>query len=150
MTNRSDLDECSAQIKLLKQLLTQPETFDLDKVLIELETKKKLLMTFKPRDYTTILKGLESGLLIHPNIEESKRLLEAKKLKVIEDAEKVKVENLRLVAEKKAKKEAERVKKEAEKKALSEKELQDAKDKLAELEALKELEKEEVTTEEGE
>jgi len=128
MTNRTDLNECSAQIKLLKQLITQPETFDLDKVLIELETKKKLLMTFKPRDYADIQKGLESGLLIHPNIE-AKRLLEAKRLKAIEDVnyaplnkmrrlledtEKAKTEKLRLAAEKKAKKEAERVKKEAE------------------------------------
>lgn len=142
MTNRTDLNECSAQIKLLKQLTTQPETFDLDKILIELETKKKLLMAFKPRDYITIQKGLESGLLIYPNIEESIRLFEAKKLKVLEDAEKVKAENLRLVAEKKAKKEAERVKKETEKKVLAEKELQDTKDKLAE------LEREEVITEE--
>jgi len=148
MTNETDLRECSAQIELVRQLLG-PETFDLDKVLIELETKKKLLMTFKPRSYATILKGLESGALIHPNIEESKRLLEAKKLKAIEDAEKVKAEKLRLVAEKKAKKEAERVKKEVEKKTLAEKELQDAKDKLAELEVLKELEKEEVIIEEN-
>ena len=69
MTNRSDLNECSAQIKLVKQLISQPETFDLDKILIELETKKKLLMTFRPRDYITILKGLESGAIKHPEPE---------------------------------------------------------------------------------
>lgn len=66
MTNETDLRECSAQIDLVRQLIDQPETFDLDKILPELETKKKLLMTFKPRDYATILKGLESGVLIHP------------------------------------------------------------------------------------
>ena len=65
MTNRSDLDICLAQIELVKQLLG-PETFDLKKILIELETKKKLLMMFKPRDYARILKGLESGVLKHP------------------------------------------------------------------------------------
>lgn len=66
MTNETDLNECCAQIKLIRQLTTQPETFDLDKVLIELETKKKLLMKYRTANYQTILKGLESGELIHP------------------------------------------------------------------------------------
>lgn len=68
MTNETDLNKCSAQIELVRQLIDQPETFDLDKVLVTLETKKKLLMTFKPRDYITILKGIESGVLIHPGV----------------------------------------------------------------------------------
>ena len=95
MTNETDLRECSAQIELIRQLIDQPETFDLDKVLIELETKKKLLMTFGPRDYATILKGLESGGLIHPNIAAAKQLSETKQLKVLAE------EKAKLVAEKK-------------------------------------------------
>ncbi|GAH64648.1 unnamed protein product, partial [marine sediment metagenome] len=75
-----------AQIKLVKRLISQPETFDLDKVLIELETKKKFLMKHRSSDYATILKGLESGELIHPNIEEAKRA-EVKKLRLIEETE---------------------------------------------------------------
>ena len=66
MTNETDLRECCAQIEIIRQLMIQPEVIEFDKVLVELETKKKLLMTFKPRDYTTILKDLESGALIHP------------------------------------------------------------------------------------
>ncbi|BDI54968.1 MAG: hypothetical protein QIT40_gp10 [Lokiarchaeia virus VerdaV4] len=133
MTNQSDLNECCAQIKLLKQLLTQPETFDLDKVLIELETKKKLLMTFKPRSYITILKDLESGGIKHPGdwVKPPKRIEEPKidkKVIALEKAREVK---------------AEKAKKEAEEKAILEKELQQAQDKLATIEAAKELEKEE-------
>ena len=96
MTNRSDLDECSAQIKLVKQLIDQPETFDLGKVLIELETKKKLLIKFMPRDYTTILKGLESGALV---LEEKEEKTEAEKLKAAAiKAEKIAAKKAELAA----------------------------------------------------
>jgi len=119
MTNETDLRECSAQIELVKQLINQPETFELDKILVKLETKKKLLMTFKPRSYHTILEDLESGAIIHPGewIKPPKAIEPPK-------PEKPKID----------------------KKAIAlEKELQETKDKLAELEVLKELEKEEET-----
>lgn len=132
MTNRTDLDKFSAQIELVKQLLG-PETFDLKKILIELETKKKLLMKFKPRSYDTILKGLESGVLKHPG----DWVFEEKKVETPEGTK-----SRRLEEEKKTTVEAEKARKEVEEKAILEKELQDTKDKLAELEALKELEKE--------
>ena len=141
MTNKSDLNECSAQIKLLKQLVTTPK--DLKEVLTALETKKALLMRFRERSYATILEGLESGILV----------LEEKKVEIPEepkiDRREIvlvaarKAGKLRLEAEAKAKKKAEKLKKEAEEKTRLEKELQDAKDRLVELEALRELEKEE-------
>ena len=117
MTNQTDLNECCAQIELIRQLIDQPETFDLDKILIELETKKKLLMTFGPRDYATILKGLESGGLIHPNIEEAKRA-KTEKLRLIKEEElAAELEAKRLVEEAKAFE----LKKEEEEKAKAEK-----------------------------
>ena len=130
MTNRSDLNECSAQIKLIRQLIDQPETFDLDKVLMKLETKKKLLMTFKPRSYHDILEDLESGAIKHPGdwVKPPKEIEEKK-------------EESR--PERKEEPESERIKREAEEKAILEMELQITKDKLAELETLKELKKEE-------
>jgi len=125
MTNRSDLNECCAQIKLAKQLIAQPETFDLDKVLIELEAKKALLTKFMPRDYATILKGLESGALVS----EEKKLQEPKidekaKAKAQEDADfdakmKAKQEAEGLEAKKIAEEEAKTLKL-AEKKRLAE------------------------------
>lgn len=130
MTNRSDLDKYCAQIELVKQLLG-PETFDLNKVLIELETKKKLLMTFKPRDYATILKGLESGALIHPGdwvLEEKKEIIPVKKEEKTPEEPKIDKEKIAL-----------------------KKELQLAKDKLVELEKEEETEiREEVIEEIGE
>lgn len=120
MTNETDLRECSAQIELIRQLIEQPETFDLDNVLIELETKKKLLMTFKPRSYITILKDLESGFIKHPGgwePEKMKKVIKKKPMPKI-DPEKVRLEE----------------------------ELQKTKDKLAVIEA----EKEETIKEEGE
>ncbi len=117
MTNRTDLDECFAKIEIIKQLLG-PETFDLKKILIELETKKKLLMRFKTRDYSTILKGLESGALIHPGDwvwEVKKEIIPLKKELKFPEEPKI------------------------------DKELQLVRDKLEALEALKELEKEEET-----
>jgi len=132
MTNRTDLNECSAQIKIIKQLITQPETFELDKILIELETKKKLLIKFMPRDYATIVKGLESGIFKHPgDWVKPPKIREEKK----EESRPEKIEEP----------EPERIKREAEEKAVLEMELQATKDKLAKLEALKELEKEEET-----
>lgn len=123
MTNETDLREISAQINLIRQLIDQPETFDLDKKLVELETKKKLLMTFKPRSYHDILEDLASGAIIHPG-KWVKPPKEIEEKKVIKKPEKPKID----------------------KKALAlEKELQATKDKLAELEVLKELEKEEET-----
>lgn len=123
MTNETDLREISAQIELIRQLITQPETFDLDKKLVELETKKKLLMTFKPRSYHDILDDLASGAIIYPG-DWVKPPKEIEEKKVIKKPEKPKID----------------------KKALAlEKELQATKDKLAELEVLKELEKEEET-----
>jgi len=95
MTNETDLREISAQIELVKQLLG-PETFDLDKTLIELETKKKLLMTFKPRSYATILKGLESGELIHPG----EWVKPPEEKKVIKKPEKPKIDKKALALEK--------------------------------------------------
>ncbi|KKN27832.1 hypothetical protein LCGC14_0860530 [marine sediment metagenome] len=126
MTNRTDLDECFAKIEIIKQLLG-PETFDLKKILIELETKKKLLMKFKPRDYATILKGLESGVFIHPGVfEEKKEIITVNPLPSSvtpipvkkEEKPKINKENVSL-----------------------KKELQLAKDKLVSLEALEELKK---------
>lgn len=156
LTNATDLRECLAQIKLLKQLLTQPETFDLDKVLEKLEIKKKLLMKYRMSDYATISEGLESGTLVleekveipeekefeydkGPKIDEKaialEKAREAKAEKALLEAEKAKKE-----AEAKAKKEADaKAKKEAEEKALLEKELQIAKDKLTAFETAKEL-----------
>lgn len=117
MTNETDLRECSAQIVLIEQLLG-PETFDLDKLLVKFKTKEKLLMTFKPRDYITILKDLESGAIIHPGDWEP----EEKKVETPEPIpEEPKIDKEKIALEK---------------------ELQETKDKLAELEALKELEKE--------
>ena len=115
MTNRSDLNECSAQIKLVKRLLG-PETFDLDKVLVKLQTKKKLLMKFSPRDYATILKGIESGALIHPGdwVKPPKKIEEKR---TIPEEPKIDPEKARL-----------------------ERELQETKDKLAAIEAAKEPE----------
>ncbi|BDI54857.1 MAG: hypothetical protein [Lokiarchaeia virus VerdaV1] len=56
LTNRTDLDKCCAQIELVERLITQPETFDIRKVLAELKTKKDLLMKHRSSDYATILK----------------------------------------------------------------------------------------------
>lgn len=151
MTNRSDLNECSAQIDLIRQLIEQPETFDLDKILIELETKKKLLMTFKPRSYATILKGLEFGVLKHPGdwVFEEKKVETPKETKHILEARQTKAEEIRLAKEP-SKEELEKLalaKKKAEEKAKLEKELQETKDKLATIEAAKELDKEETPIE---
>lgn len=60
--------ECCAQIELVERLITQPETFDIRKVLVELQTKKKLLMTFRKLDYITISEGLKSGAFKHPGV----------------------------------------------------------------------------------
>jgi len=150
MTNRSDLDKCCAQIELVKQLLG-PETFNLDKILIELETKKKLLMTFKPRSYHNILEDLESGAIIHPGdwVKEPEATESPEEIKKLLETRQAKAEEIRLAKEvPEEPKITAKAKKEIEEKALAEKELQDAKDKLAELEALKELEKEEVPIEE--
>ncbi|BDI54932.1 MAG: hypothetical protein [Asgard archaea virus VerdaV3] len=99
MTNETELNECSAQIKLAKRLTTQPETFELDKVLIELETRKKLLMKFMPMTYATILKGLESGELIHPDIEQAEEKAKAEKLKAAAiKAEKIAAKKAELAA----------------------------------------------------
>lgn len=136
MTNETDIRECCAQIELIRQLITQPETFDLDKVLVKLETKKKLLMTFKPRRYITILEDLESGAIIHPG-DWVKPPKEIEEKKVIKKPEEPKIDKKAIEVK------AAKAKKEAEEKAILAKELQDTKDKLAELEALKELEKEE-------
>jgi len=157
MTNETDLRECSAQIELVKQLLG-PETFDLNKVLIELETKKKLLMTFKPRSYHNILEDLESGAIKHPGdwVKPPKEIVkEVEVIKEVDNSETI--EMLKTSQENEEKlietvgildSEIDSLKKEAKEKAQLEKELQDTKDKLAELEALKEAEKEEETAEE--
>ena len=126
MTNRTDLDKCSAQIELVKQLLG-PETFDLKKILIELETKKKLLMKFKPRSYNTILKGLESGVLKHPGAwVEEKEIEDPKETKRILEARQAKADEIQLAKEP-SKEELEKLtlaKKKAEENAKLEKELQ--------------------------
>lgn len=147
MTNETDLRECSAQIELVKQLLG-PETFDLKKILIELETKKKLLMTFKPRSYAAILRDIEAGFLKHPGdwVLEEKKTISPEESKKILDVREAKAEQIRLAKEKKTPESEPITMVELEEdleKAKLEKELQDTKDKLAELEALKELEKEE-------
>jgi len=158
MTNRSDLDKYCAQIELVKQLLG-PETFDLDKILIKLETKKKLLMAFKPRSYATILEDLESGAIKHPGdwVLEEKKIKTPEEIKKLLETRQAKAEEIRLAKEvpeePKIDKRAITLEKAREVKAAkakkeAEKELQDAKDKLAELETLKEQEKEEVTVEE--
>ena len=112
MTNRTDLDKCCAQIELISQLINQPETFDLNEELIKLETKKILLMTYKTRDYNTILKGLESGAL--------------KPIALIsEEIELVSAEEVEALIRKK---EEERIKKEAElaeKKRIAEEEVKE-------------------------
>lgn len=96
MTNETDLRECCAQIELIRQLIDQEETFDINKVLIELETKKKLLMKFKPRDYITILQGLESGGLV---LEEKGEEAKAEKLKAAAiKAEKIAAKKAELAA----------------------------------------------------
>jgi len=144
MTNETDLRECSAQIELVKQLLG-PETFDLDKILMKLETKKKLLMTFKPRSYDAILKGIESGAIIHPGefVFEEKEIKNPKETKKLLETREAKAEEIRLAKE--TPEEAKKITKEDEEKIALEKELQITKDKLAKLESLKELEKEEET-----
>ena len=128
MTNRTDLDKCCAQIELLIQLHTQPETFDLDKVLIKLETKKILLMTYKTRDYNTILKGLESG--------------ELKPIALIsEEIELVSAEEVEALMRKK---EEERAKKEdelAEKKRIAEEEVKELHEAEARKKAAEDMEK---------
>lgn len=96
MTNETDLNECCAQIELLRQLTTQPEAFDLDKVLIELEIKKKLLMKFMPMPYDTILQGLKSGALV---LEEKGEKAKAEKLKAAAiKAEKIAAKKAELAA----------------------------------------------------
>jgi len=84
MTSETDLREVSAQIEIVKQLIDNPETFDIHKILIELETKKKRLMKYKPRDYITILKEFYPEEII-PKIEEPKvdteKISEIKRLK---------------------------------------------------------------------
>ncbi|BDI54901.1 MAG: hypothetical protein [Thorarchaeia virus VerdaV2] len=96
MTNETELNECSAQIKLVKRLISQPETFELDKVLIELETRKKLLIKFMPMTYATIRQGLESGTLV---LEEKGEKAEAEKLKAAAiKAEKIAAKKAELAA----------------------------------------------------
>ena len=153
MTNETDLRECSAQIELIRQLINQPETFDLNKVLIKLETKKKLLMTFKPRSYDAILEDLESGAIIHPGefVFKEKEIENPKETKKLLETREAKAEEIRLAKEAPEEpKITAKAKKEIEEKAILDKELQIAKDKVAELEALKEEEKKEETTEIGE
>ena len=118
MTNRTDLDKCCAQIELVTQLINQPETFDLNEVLIKLETKKILLMTYQPRDYITIQKGLESGTLKPiALLSKSPKTSEGVELVSAEEVEEI----MRKKAEDKAKKEAEL----AEKKRIAEEEVKE-------------------------
>lgn len=78
MTNETDLRECCAKIALTKRLLG-PETFDLEKILTELEIKKSLLMKYKPRDYQTILKEICPETI---EIEEIEKGLEDEKVRL--------------------------------------------------------------------
>lgn len=60
MTNSSDLSKCMHQLEILRGLTPNEEIatkIDL------LTTKVNLLKQFPPRDWQTILKGLESGAL---------------------------------------------------------------------------------------
>ena len=128
MTNRTDLDKCCAQIELISGLINQPETFDLNEELIKLETKKKLLMTYKTRDYNTILKGLESGQL-------KPIALISEEIELVSAAE---VEALmRKKAEEKLKKEAELV----EKKRVAEEKVKKLHEAEARAKAAEDLEK---------
>ena len=91
LTNKSDLNKCCAQIELVEQLITQPETFDIHKVLVELQAKKKLLMKYKPRDYATILKEF----FPEKEIKESKKTAKIKNLKAkLEEAQKDETEEV--------------------------------------------------------
>ena len=131
MTNRTDLDKCSAQIELVSQLITQPETFDLNEILTKLEFKKKLLMKYKPRDYIRIQKGLESGEL-------SPIALISKEEKMELVATKEAEELMKKKAEEKLKKEAEL----AEKKRVAEEELKQKQEAEARAKAAEDIAKE--------
>ncbi len=100
MTNETDLRECSAQIALVKRLLG-PETFDLKKILMELEIKKSLLMKYKPRDYQTILKEIRPETI---EIEEIEKGLEDKKARLEKEKNDVETERKKAIEFEKAEK----------------------------------------------